>query len=94
MRIFQDLHEKYKFYSRVDLQEMLQYLDCDPVETIPISTLPVLPDWIRNRNRQNIGVTNVRIVPSGNRIREETRDTRDHRRNQIPQSGKQPILYL
>jgi hypothetical protein len=86
--IFQDSHEKLKFYSRVDLQEMLQYLDCDPIETISISTIPVFPDWLRNRKQQNLGVTNVRIVPAGNRIREEARDTRDRRTNQIPQSGK------
>ncbi|XP_060555845.1 cartilage oligomeric matrix protein-like [Ruditapes philippinarum] len=90
-RIIVDSHEKLKFYSRVDLQEMLQYLDCDPIETISISTIPIFPDWLRNRKQQNLGVTNVRIVPAGNRIREEARDTRDRRTNQIPQSD--PMFY-
>ncbi|XP_045216736.1 cartilage oligomeric matrix protein-like [Mercenaria mercenaria] len=84
-RIVVENHEKYRLYSRVDLQAMLQFMDCDPIEAIPISTLPVLPDWIRDRNLQNLGGTNVRISPAGNRIREETRD------NRIPQSD--PMFY-
>lgn len=60
---------------------MLEYMDCDPVESIPISTLPVLPDWVRQRNLENLGATNVRIVSPVDQ-RETVRD------NSIPEYGE------
>ena len=72
---------------------MLGYLDCDPVEIIPISTLPVLPDWVRNRNLENIVdrsnvATNVRVVrPEPGR--QEWKD------NRIPEGGKKKrIIHM
>lgn len=77
----------FTLYQRVDLQSMLQFADCDPVEAIPISTLPVLPDWVRKRNLEKLGgATNVRIVPPVRNTvpAERSEPTRD---NRIPQSG-------
>jgi len=60
---------------------MLGYMECDPVESIPISTLPVLPDWVRKRNMESLmGATNVHIVPPTENVQQE-------RDNRIPQSG-------
>ncbi|KAL4227295.1 hypothetical protein ACF0H5_012741 [Mactra antiquata] len=57
-------NNQFTLYSRVNAQDMLTFMDCDPIESIPISTLPVLPDWVRNKNMQTVfGVTNVRITP-------------------------------
>ncbi|XP_052796018.1 cartilage oligomeric matrix protein-like [Mya arenaria] len=70
-RIVVDQHESFTLYSRVDLQTMLQFMDCDPL-SIPVATLPVLPDWVRERNLDNLLVgTNVRITaPGGGEKRE------------------------
>lgn len=78
----------FTLYQRVDLQSMLEFTDCDPVDSIPISTLPVLPDWVRKRNLEKLGgATHVRIVPPDVRNTvpgEQSEPTRD---NRIPQSG-------
>lgn len=86
-RIIVESGDTYKLYSRVDLQSMLRFMDCDPIEAIPISTLPKLPDWVRNRNLDSIsGGTNVRITSAENRQPEDSRSY-----NQIPQSDS--IFY-
>lgn len=87
--ILQDNHDRHTLYSRVDLQTMLTFMDCDQIEAIPISTLPVLPDWVRDYNLQNLAGTNVRISPAKSNIREE--DTRDRR---LPQSGISRIIHF
>ncbi|KAH3835636.1 hypothetical protein DPMN_108994, partial [Dreissena polymorpha] len=84
-RIVVDKHDSFAMYSRVDLQSMLNSMECDVTESIPISTLPVLPDWVRNRNLQHLQVgTNVRITGP------EVPPRREHD-NRIPDTD--PLLH-
>ena len=85
---FQDLRH-FKLYSRVDLQSMLAYLDCDPVDTrtpdsrVPIN--PLLPDWSKSsRPLDQVlkgGGTNVRVLGT------RTGDRRRGQDNSLPQAG-------
>ena len=82
----------FKLYGRVDLQSMLAFLNCDPVETQSldsgVSIDPELPAWSKNSRPLDQllrrGRTNVKVSASGPRTGSSI-TTLD---NTIPQAGK------
>ena len=87
----------FKLYGRVDLQSMLAFLDCDPVDTKSpdsgVSTNPELPAWSRNSRPLDQllmrGVTNVKVSSSGSRSGSSVAVLD----NAIPQSGRFGLDY-